>query len=122
MKFWESEEQKSLGLECYNLSDSISLADEFLLFQFNNNDECVSNFLNTLNQVLARKSDKSTNKWENWFFDLILTFMCSVGQINNAKEEVIFHQIIVSTNLYFILLMLFAGDPISDEAKYKSVW
>jgi hypothetical protein len=56
--FWESEDYKSLGLETYNLNDSVTLCHDFLLFQFNQSDELVSDFLSTLYSVLDRKTCK----------------------------------------------------------------
>jgi hypothetical protein len=94
-KFRESEDYKSLGLETYNLNDSVTLCNDFLLFQFNQSDELVSDFLSTLYSVLDRKTCKKNclevisppTSGKNWFFDPILLFMCSVGQIKNAKKR-----------------------------------
>jgi hypothetical protein len=140
--FWDSKESELLGLKPYNVKDSVELVDKFLHFQFNGDINLISEFLSNLCNVLNRLSGKRNtvevisppSSGKNWFFDPILTFMGSYGQIMNAKKNTQFplDNCFNKRVLYFnepnfensfqeTLLMLFAGDPLNDHAKYKSV-
>lgn len=50
--FWTLPEYEQLGLKCYELKESVSIAKEFLLFQFNGDDDEVAMFLKTFCDVM----------------------------------------------------------------------
>jgi hypothetical protein len=71
---------------------------------------------------------------KNWFFDSIITFAIASGQIMNAnksrnfpfvhcfnKRILFFNEPNFEYGFEDKLLMLFAGDPFNDQAKYKNV-
>jgi hypothetical protein len=140
--FWTLPEYERLGLKCFPLKDSVSIAKEFLQFQFNGDEESVVNFLQVCASVLNRETQKKNcieilsppSAGKNWFIDPILVFMCCHGQIMNAKKGsqfpldncfnkrvLYFNEPNFENSFQETLLMLFAGDPISEQAKYKSV-
>lgn len=98
-------------------------------------------FLETLAKVLHRVTKKNClevisplSADKNWWFDPLFIFMGSTDQIQNANKSTNFpldncfnKRVLFSNEPNFEgsfadkLLMLFAGDPISDQGKYKNV-
>jgi hypothetical protein len=123
------------------LKESVCETNKFLLYQFDGQEECVKGFLIDLLNILDRKYAKRNclvvsppTSGKNWFFDSILIFSITDGQIQNAKKSCQFplDNCFNKRILYFNepqfeasfeekLLMLFAGDPMSDNAKYRNV-
>jgi hypothetical protein len=91
--FWLDEDYCRDGCLYLQLDESIEVADQFLLHQLDGIDELVFQFLNNLKQVLNREIPKKNcieviappTSGKNWFFDVILTFCITHGQIMNAK-------------------------------------
>jgi hypothetical protein len=140
--YWQDEDYCRDGCLYLQLDESIEACNQFLLYQFDGLDELVFDFLNILKQVLNREIPKKNcvevialpTSGKNWFFDSILTFCITHGQIMNAKRQncfpmdncfnkriLFFNEPNFENSFYDQLLMIFAGDPCSDQAKYKSV-
>jgi hypothetical protein len=139
-KFWEH--KQNIDYDIYlPLSESIDVTIKFLLYQLGF-EECIKDFLNNLLNIFDRKVPKKNafevigppTSGKNWFFDSIITFAIASGQIMNANKSTNFpFDHCFNKRILFIngpnfeygfedkLLMLFAGDPFHDQAKYKNV-
>lgn len=78
----------------YDLSDSIKLMNNMLLFQLDNNVTNIKIFLNELYILLDRKEPKKNtfmvisqpNAGKNMFFDAVLHYYFSYGMIGNFNK------------------------------------
>jgi hypothetical protein len=112
------------------------------MFQFGNSEDQVISFCTNLSKLLNRETKKQNcleiisppSSGKNWFLDPLLIFMTSKGQISNAKKGnnfpldncfnkrvLFFNEPRLEPTFYETLLMLFAGDPMSEQAKFRSV-
>jgi hypothetical protein len=57
-KFWDTDEQKKLGLQRYTVKESVDYAYKFLMFQFSNSEDQVISFCTNLSKMLNRETKK----------------------------------------------------------------
>jgi hypothetical protein len=140
--FWERPEWVKVNGKRYDLETSCTLADDFLSFQVGPSNEAKVAFLNDIVQWLDRRIPKRNafevesppSAGKNWFFDPILLYMGSIGQIANAsrnnqfafdscfnKRVLLFNEPRFENSFQEQLLMLFAGDTFSAQGKYKNI-
>lgn len=78
----------------YNIEESVSIMDELLKFQFDDNDELIYDFLNNLYNVLDRKIPKCNSflvhsppsSGKNFFFDACIDYFLNKGQLGKANK------------------------------------
>jgi hypothetical protein len=128
---WRSNNMNNLGLKYMSDLQSVNVANEFLMYQFDSNTETVCGILTSLASMLNRETKKKLevisppNAGKNWFFDPLLIFMGCTGQIHNTnkstnfaldncfnKRVLFYNEPNFEASFGDKLLMLFAGDPI----------
>lgn len=140
--FWEQKDFRFSGREILPLDQSIEITNNFLLFQCGGTEDGVKQFLIDLLNIMDKRLNKKNtlevvsppSAGKNWFFDSIFIFCGCSGQVLNAnkntnfpldqcfgKRVLIFNEPNFETSFENKLLMLFAGDPMNDQAKYQSV-
>lgn len=78
----------------YNVEESVTIMEELLMYQFNGNDELVSEFLLSLYNVLDRKIPKCNSllvysppsSGKNFFFDACIDYFLNKGQLGKANK------------------------------------
>nr|QOD39565.1 NS1 [uncultured densovirus] len=78
----------------YNEECSVKIMEQLLEFQFDNDDEVIGEFVQTLYNILERKVPKLNtimivsppSAGKNFFFDAIKDYYINVGQLGNANK------------------------------------
>lgn len=79
----------------YNVEESTHILEELLKYQFNDNDECIYEFLLSLYNVLDRKIPKCNSilvhsppsSGKNFFFDACIDYFLNKGQFGRANKH-----------------------------------
>ena len=79
----------------YNAEDSLDILSKLLLFQFDNDDERINEFLFSLYNILDRKIPKCNtvlvksppSGGKNFFFDAVCDYFLSKGQLGRANKH-----------------------------------
>lgn len=124
----------------YNLSESIILMNNILLFQLDNNLTDIKTFLNNLYILLDRKEPKKNtfmiisqpNAGKNLFFDAILHYYFSYGMIGNFnkfqsfplqdcanKRVLMWNEPNIEPSALEELKKIFGGDTTTVKVKHK---
>lgn len=123
----------------YNLEHSVNIANELLLFQFNNEHINVKSFLTNLYNLLEKNVPKKNcmfilsppNAGKNYFFDAVLHYFLNFGQIGNFNKynnfplmECVNRRVILwnephcETSSFETIKMLFGGDTLNVKVKF----
>lgn len=78
----------------YDINESIFHLEKLLMFQFNDNEEAIREFLTKLYLILERKNNKcntivvksNPNAGKNFFFDTFLNYLWNYGQLGNMNR------------------------------------
>ncbi|UGV24202.1 MAG: putative nonstructural protein [SAfia-400D ambidensovirus] len=124
----------------YTTDQSLRIATDLLLFQFNNNLDRVQQFLKDLFNLLDRITPKKNcmfilsppNAGKNYFFDAVIHFFLNFGQIGNFNRynnfplmECVNRRIILwnephcETSAFETIKMLFGGDTLNVKVKFQ---
>jgi hypothetical protein len=125
---------------CYgNMEESLVWIDDLLNYQFNEIEEDILHFLNSLVDVLDRKVTKLNSisvlsppsAGKNFFFDMILALCLNYGQLGQAnrhnvfafqeapnKRVLIWNEPNYDSSLTDTIKMMFAGDPYTVRVKH----
>nr|QTZ83179.1 MAG: nonstructural protein [Phoenicurus auroreus ambidensovirus] len=125
----------------YSVEDSVEILTKFLNFQFQDNRECIVEFLTTVYNVCERKIPKlnsvcvlsEPSGGKNFFFDMILAFYWNKGQLGNpnknntfAYQECVNKRILLWNEPNYesaetdMLKMVLGGDNYTAKVKYKN--
>lgn len=139
--FWKDPKWITLNGPRYTICESVDIASRLLMYQFGSEDGVMA-FLDDVVKLLDRKESKKNcleicsppSAGKNFFIDPLLLYLGSFGQIANANRNNMFafdncfnKRVLLMNEPNFEasfreqLLMLFAGDTFSAQAKYKSV-
>lgn len=122
------------------LDESIEWIDQLLKFQFNDDEEQISNFLVSLVDIIDKRLPKCNalvvksppSAGKNFFFDMVLAIILSYGQLGQANRHNVFafqeapnKRILIwnepnyCASLTDTLKMMFAGDPYTVRVKHQ---
>lgn len=136
----DSDPQFFTSFDYGQLEESILWIDELLKFQFNDDDEQITNFLVSLVDIIDKRLPKCNalvvksppSGGKNFFFDMILAILLSYGQLGQAnkhnvfafqeapnKRVLIWNEPNYCSSLTDTLKMMFAGDPYTVRVKHQ---
>ena len=123
----------------YSVTDSINVIRDFLNFQFNEDREHISKFLQDCINILDKKLPKMNcleiisppSSGKNFFFDFLAGFYLNVGTIGNFnrfsnfpfqdcvnRRLLIWNEPNVESSAFDTCKMLFGGDPLPAKIKF----
>jgi len=125
----------------YSIDESVGILDDFLMYQYNNDEEAVYNFLSNLYNILERKFPKRNcilvhsppSAGKNFFFDCIIDYFLVRGQLasrinktNNfpyqeayGKRILLWNEPNYESNATDQLKMITGGDAYTVNVKNK---
>lgn len=122
------------------LDESIEWIDDLLKFQFNDDEEQITNFLVSLVDIIDKRLPKCNamvvksppSGGKNFFFDMVLAILVNYGQLGQANKHNVFafqeapnKRILIwnepnyCSSLTDTLKMMFAGDPYTVRVKHQ---
>lgn len=125
----------------YNVTDSVNVISELLLYQFDNCENDVKLFLCDLYNIIDRKIPKCNtlliqsppSAGKNYFIDMVMDFLWNKGQLGNPnkynafpfnaaekKRILLWNEPNYEAAAIDTLKMITAGDAVSVKVKYKN--
>jgi hypothetical protein len=122
------------------LDESFEWVNNLLKFQFNDDEEAISNFLVSLVDIIDKRLPKCNTMvvksppsgGKNFFFDMVLAILLSYGQLGQANKHNVFafqeapnKRILIwnepnyCSSLTDTLKMMMAGDPYTVRVKHQ---
>jgi hypothetical protein len=94
-KYWDNKRSAAEGYKCMSIEDRVEWGVKLLNYQFDNEEALVSDFLNSMYKLINKVENKKNclevvspaTAGKNWFFDSVLVFCASIGQVENAKKK-----------------------------------
>lgn len=125
----------------YNINESLEILEDLLNYQFFNDSEQITNFLNILYNVIDKHIPKKNtifilsppNAGKNFFFDAFIHFCLNFGQVGNfnrycsfplmecvGKRIILWNEPVLEASATETLKMLFGGDTVAAKVKYQA--
>lgn len=120
------------------LEESINIINQLLIFQFNEDEEKICHFLNSLVDVVDKRLSKCNaiavysppNSGKNFFFDMIFALCLNYGQLGQAnrynlfafqeapnKRILLWNEPNYESSLHDTIKMMMGGDPYTVRVK-----
>lgn len=124
----------------YSIEESVVILEELLMYQFEGNHTIIQTFLLDLIKILDRRLPKVNcffvlsppSAGKNFFFDCVLHYFFSFGQIGNfgkfqqfplqecvAKRILLWNEPSCDVSSFDTIKMLFGGDTFNAKIKYQ---
>lgn len=129
-----------IGFEYYNLEESVTIIDNLLKFQFDDNEDEIVRFLTNLVNIIDKRIPKRNciviksppSGGKNFFFDMVLGIVCNYGQLGQANRNNVFafqeapnkrlllwNEPNYESALTDTLKLMMAGDPFTVRVKHS---